>query len=164
MTFVGIAGCVLRRAAFAALGRFFTYQFTVRSSHQLIQTGPYTFLRHPGYTGYFLSRLAIYALLWHEGLWDVFSAYLTRFTGLVISLHLPLVSMLASWSPFSPLWMTRGFLGVSGGLWVLTISMLRVVLALKKRVECEEQMLRNHFGKQWDEYASQRWAFIPFMY
>jgi len=36
------------------LGKMFTYEVGITSEHKLIQTGPYSFLRHPGYSGLLL--------------------------------------------------------------------------------------------------------------
>ncbi|KIJ53181.1 hypothetical protein M422DRAFT_775839 [Sphaerobolus stellatus SS14] len=46
-----IAGQAIRSACFQSLGRFFTFQITIRPNHRLIATGPYAIVRHPGYTG-----------------------------------------------------------------------------------------------------------------
>jgi protein-S-isoprenylcysteine O-methyltransferase Ste14 len=44
-------GLLLRWYAFAALGRYFTTIVRVAPGHQLIVTGPYRWVRHPGYAG-----------------------------------------------------------------------------------------------------------------
>ncbi|CAF4350854.1 unnamed protein product, partial [Rotaria sordida] len=31
------------------LGAFFTFELTIRSTHKLIKTGPYAYVRHPSY-------------------------------------------------------------------------------------------------------------------
>jgi len=36
------------------LGKMFTYEVGITNEHKLIQTGPYSFLRHPGYSGLLL--------------------------------------------------------------------------------------------------------------
>lgn len=45
-----VAGAVLRRYCFYALGRSFTGVVTVKEGQQLVQSGPYRFVRHPSYT------------------------------------------------------------------------------------------------------------------
>ncbi|KIJ53178.1 hypothetical protein M422DRAFT_155331, partial [Sphaerobolus stellatus SS14] len=42
---------VIRSACFQAIGRFCTFQITIRPNHRFITTGPYAIVRHPGYTG-----------------------------------------------------------------------------------------------------------------
>lgn len=46
-----LAGTALRAWCFSALGRLFTYEVSIRTSHQLVTTGPYALLLHPSYTG-----------------------------------------------------------------------------------------------------------------
>lgn len=41
---------------------------------------------------------------------------------------------------------------------------LMMVYGIAYRVRNEEAMLKNHFGREWDVYASKRWRFIPFVY
>jgi len=48
------AGIVLRFYAIGELGRLFTYNAAVRDNHAIIETGPYRWLRHPGYAGVLL--------------------------------------------------------------------------------------------------------------
>ena len=45
------AGTLLRAVCYRHMGRFFTFDLAVKSDHQLITTGPYSFVRHPSYTG-----------------------------------------------------------------------------------------------------------------
>ena len=46
-----VVGVALRWWSIETLGRFFTVQVAIHSDHQLIQKGPYRYLRHPSYTG-----------------------------------------------------------------------------------------------------------------
>ena len=45
------AGMLLRYWSVRTLGRFFTVTVEVGADHELVDTGPYTLLRHPSYTG-----------------------------------------------------------------------------------------------------------------
>jgi len=47
LVFIGGLG---RIWCYRTLGRFFTFQVTIRRGHTLIQTGPYAYVRHPSYT------------------------------------------------------------------------------------------------------------------
>lgn len=48
-------GIVLRWYSIIHLGRFFTVNVAIAADHQLIDTGPYRFVRHPSYTGALLA-------------------------------------------------------------------------------------------------------------
>lgn len=52
-------GLALRWYAVFYLGRFFTANVAVASDHRVIDSGPYRFVRHPGYAG---SLLAVFGL------------------------------------------------------------------------------------------------------
>ncbi|HEY6458425.1 MAG TPA: isoprenylcysteine carboxylmethyltransferase family protein [Steroidobacteraceae bacterium] len=52
-----IAGQLLRWWSIATLGRFFTVNVAVREGHQLVDSGPYRYVRHPAYTGILLFHL-----------------------------------------------------------------------------------------------------------
>jgi protein-S-isoprenylcysteine O-methyltransferase len=52
-------GLALRWSAIWYLGKFFTVDVAVHSNHQLIETGPYRFIRHPSYTGALLAFLGL---------------------------------------------------------------------------------------------------------
>ena len=46
-----IFGTLLRQYSKYIMGRHFTYDVTILNDHQIIDYGPYKFVRHPGYTG-----------------------------------------------------------------------------------------------------------------
>ncbi|KAG6872305.1 hypothetical protein C0995_011115 [Termitomyces sp. Mi166 len=46
-----VAGCWLRLECFRTLREFFTFEITIRKNHRLITSGPYSYVRHPAYTG-----------------------------------------------------------------------------------------------------------------
>jgi len=50
-----VLGMILRLAAVASLGRFFTVDVTIREEHRLKQDGMYRYLRHPSYAASLLS-------------------------------------------------------------------------------------------------------------
>lgn len=52
-------GLVLRACAIALLGRFFTVNVAIAADHQLIEAGPYRYIRHPSYTGALLAFLGL---------------------------------------------------------------------------------------------------------
>lgn len=52
-------GFAFRYWAIKVLGRFFTSKVHIQSDHQLVNNGPYRILRHPSYTGAWVSALGI---------------------------------------------------------------------------------------------------------
>ncbi len=45
------SGLILRWYSIIYLGRYFTVNVAIAADHQLIESGPYRFIRHPSYTG-----------------------------------------------------------------------------------------------------------------
>lgn len=54
-----VLGIVLRWYAIRVLGRYFTPVVAVRSDQQIVQTGPYRYVRHPSYSGALLSLVGV---------------------------------------------------------------------------------------------------------
>ena len=54
-----LLGLVVRSWAVATLGRFFTWNVEVQEGQGVIRQGPYRFVRHPSYTGAFLTYVGI---------------------------------------------------------------------------------------------------------
>lgn len=67
ITIVGLTmifgGFAFRYWAIRVLGRFFTSKVHIQDDHQLVQDKPYQWLRHPSYTGAWISALGISAFL-----------------------------------------------------------------------------------------------------
>lgn len=52
-----IAGMLLRMHCWRELGRFFTHTVTIADQHKVIDTGAYSWVRHPSYSGALLTHL-----------------------------------------------------------------------------------------------------------
>lgn len=52
-----LAGVIFRAYAIKVLGRYFTTVVAISSNQEVIQTGPYRYIRHPAYTGTLLVLL-----------------------------------------------------------------------------------------------------------
>lgn len=52
-------GFFFRYWSIQVLGKFFTSKVHIQSDHELIQTGPYQYLRHPSYTGAWISMIGV---------------------------------------------------------------------------------------------------------
>jgi protein-S-isoprenylcysteine O-methyltransferase Ste14 len=50
-------GLILRWWAIITLGRFFTVDVVVEKDHEVVQRGPFRFVRHPSYTGVLVAFL-----------------------------------------------------------------------------------------------------------
>jgi protein-S-isoprenylcysteine O-methyltransferase len=55
--FLFVAGVALRWWAIITLGRFFTVDVVVEKDHEVVERGPFRFVRHPSYTGVLLAFL-----------------------------------------------------------------------------------------------------------
>ncbi|KAG7446398.1 uncharacterized protein BT62DRAFT_116091 [Guyanagaster necrorhizus] len=67
--FLTTLGGYIRYRCYKELGRLFTFEMSIREGHELIRTGPYAIVRHPGYSGVICAILGI--VLWHasSGSW-----------------------------------------------------------------------------------------------
>ena len=54
-----ILGVALRWYAIWTLGRYFTRDVAVSANQQVVQRGPYRFVRHPAYSGTFLTMMGV---------------------------------------------------------------------------------------------------------
>ncbi|OBZ78101.1 hypothetical protein A0H81_01733 [Grifola frondosa] len=62
-------GAILRRSCFRTLGSLFTFELTIVPSHTLITSGPYSYVRHPSYTGIYMTLLGASAVALAPGAW-----------------------------------------------------------------------------------------------
>ena len=54
-----LLGVALRWYAIWMLGHYFTRDVAVSADQQVVQTGPYRYIRHPAYSGTFLTMLGV---------------------------------------------------------------------------------------------------------
>jgi protein-S-isoprenylcysteine O-methyltransferase len=59
------AGLALRWWAIVTLGRFFTVDVVIEKDHEVVQSGPFRWVRHPSYTGVLLAFLGWSMTLWN---------------------------------------------------------------------------------------------------
>ncbi|GAA0766093.1 DUF1295 domain-containing protein [Ideonella azotifigens] len=54
-----VAAVLWRLNAIRELGRFYSHRVRLRGDHQIVDTGPYRFMRHPAYTGMIFAHLGL---------------------------------------------------------------------------------------------------------
>jgi protein-S-isoprenylcysteine O-methyltransferase len=59
------AGLILRWWAIVTLGRFFTVDVTIEKDHELVERGPFRWIRHPSYSGVLLAFVGWGMTLWN---------------------------------------------------------------------------------------------------
>jgi protein-S-isoprenylcysteine O-methyltransferase len=77
------AGLIFRWWAIVTLGRFFTVDVTIEKDHELVEGGPFRFVRHPSYTGVLLAFVGFALTLRNWGailvvLVPIFAAFVRR--------------------------------------------------------------------------------------
>ncbi|PPR02927.1 hypothetical protein CVT24_012198 [Panaeolus cyanescens] len=128
-------GAVIRLVCFRTLGKFFTFFVGVQKDHQLITSFPYSVVRHPSYGALLLTQPG--AVLAHglPGSWLYES-------GLLFS------------RPWAVIYWAYGFLLVYHATWIMHVRVLQ-----------EDKMLKEHFGKEWEEWAKDvKYRLIPGVY
>ncbi|KAG2359971.1 hypothetical protein BDR07DRAFT_1291038 [Suillus spraguei] len=64
-----MAGGMLRLYCISALGKFWSFQLSIRKEHRIVTNGPYSIVRHPSYTGFLLQYIGILITHGSEGSW-----------------------------------------------------------------------------------------------
>ena len=116
-------GTWIRLMTYRHLGRFFRFETSIQKDHELIDSGPYSIVRHPSYTGLILVFGGSFP--WHlsKGSWIMESGLWNTMLGkLVVVVYFSVFNILAS----------------------------HLMLA---RISKEDTALRNQFGTKWDDWA-----------
>ena len=66
---IGVAAGAFRYQCYRILGKYFTYELTVRNGQKLVTEGPYSYVRHPSYTGYILGTSCVGLMPLMRGSW-----------------------------------------------------------------------------------------------
>ncbi|KAI0066318.1 hypothetical protein BV25DRAFT_1821234 [Artomyces pyxidatus] len=64
-----VGGALLRFACFDVMGKHFTFKVLLREEHRLITAGPYSYVRHPSYTGLYALFVGCALVLYGDGSW-----------------------------------------------------------------------------------------------
>src|ERR1044071_8461399 len=65
---------------------------------------------------------------------------------------------------YAPLYFSSIVGNVLLSLWFKAFLITGSGIVLYRRVTHEEKVLKVHFGKEWDAYASQRKRFVPYVF
>ncbi|KAF9500248.1 hypothetical protein BDN71DRAFT_1192510 [Pleurotus eryngii] len=66
---VSVFAALLRLWCFGELGNLFDFEFRIKADHRLISSGPYSYVRHPSYTGLFASYIGATIFIYSPGHW-----------------------------------------------------------------------------------------------
>ena len=61
------AAAYLRIMCYRALGKHFTFEFTIHKDHKLCTFGPYSVVRHPSYTAILICQLCTWVMFFGSG-------------------------------------------------------------------------------------------------
>lgn len=64
-----VIGGMLRSYCISTLGKFWSFQLSLRKEHKLVTSGPYSVVRHPSYTGSLLQSVGIIVMYGSPGSW-----------------------------------------------------------------------------------------------
>ena len=120
-----MSGAYIRRRSYQTLGSMFTFELSLRINHQLVTSGPYSVVRHPGYIGGALALLGALACYTSPGSWFI------ECSGL-----------------FPPSWTGS----VVFSCWFIAGSIAWLVIS--PRLKKEDAMLKKQFGSQWGAWAA----------
>ncbi len=83
--FLFCIGFFIRLWAIKTLGRLFTFEIGIRKEHQIIDEGPYQWIRHPSYTGYLLVILGMGFC--YASLFCIIGTFLPALGFLILRIH-----------------------------------------------------------------------------
>ena len=136
---LSIIGAAIRFDCYRTLGRFFTFELSIRQGHKLVTSGPYSIVRHPSYT-----------------------SGLCSFLFGVLLCHLHPQSWLVSCSGVFPL-SGQALKWTLTGIWAALCSAVYYIFRI--RIQEEEVMLEEHFGDQWRRYTKKvPYRLVPWLY
>ncbi|EKM52177.1 uncharacterized protein PHACADRAFT_262686 [Phanerochaete carnosa HHB-10118-sp] len=99
-TLLMVIGSLIRSVSYKYLGRHFTFQLAIQKNHKLITSGPYSVVRHPGYTGGWIymvgvviSQLGPGSLYAELGLWRNPLGFLAGVCQIAFTVHISLTSI-----------------------------------------------------------------------
>jgi protein-S-isoprenylcysteine O-methyltransferase Ste14 len=133
-TVLAILGASVRLTAYKQLGPNFTFQLA--RPKKLVTTGLYKYVQHPAYPALIVVLFANLAVLARRR------------------------TAVACWVPMS-WWISDDRMGFAVEAVIAVLYLLAMVYAMRLRVADEEKMLKEVFGKEWQEYNGRTKRYIP---
>lgn len=138
-TFFMALGGLIRYHCYRELGRQFTFAMSLRADHKLVTTGPYSVVRHPGYSGVVLCVSG--TVIWHAGSVSCLSA---------IGFKSRTEYGEGSWArECGPLKTTLGQCIAS--IWLILVT--TITSQLMTRMSKEDKALSEAFGEDWEKWV-----------
>ena len=130
-----IIGSLIRLVTYSYLGEFFRFEASIQDNHKLVTGGPYSIVRHPGYTGLLISYSGWFLWQFWEGTWIRESGLWDTAQGKLATLSYTIIMILVS-----------SYLVLS-------------------RMSNEDEALRKQFGKRWEDWAKKvQYYLLPGIY
>jgi len=130
-----ISGALFRAWSVRSLGKFFTWEISIRPGHKLYTDGPYAMVRHPAYAG-----------------------------AVTIGIGQTLFYM-ASGTFVKECLGSRYPLAFNIGRFILSLHTAIGVTTIFRRTVMEDKLLKKEFGKEWEEWAKRvRYRLYPGVY
>ena len=149
-----ICGNLLRQRCFRELGPLFTFEVTIQPDHRLITSGPYNFVRHPSYSGVYLTLLGPTLMALSKGSW-IRECWLTLGCGASSTSS-------SSWWSYVP---SLGQFVMFSLLAFWTVKVLFALRSTNRRLLVEDRELHGVFGETWEEYERRgTWKLVPWGY
>jgi protein-S-isoprenylcysteine O-methyltransferase len=133
--FLVISGEILRKTGIITARRNFTHrvQLEHRPEHELVTTGIYSYMRHPGYAGWVLWAIGTQVMLCNPICTPLFIY--------VVRKNYTILYFLCSSQP--PLAVTDHEFHPYHSLFLQCLRFMR------RRIQIEDQLLRRFFGEEW---------------
>ncbi|KAF8905774.1 hypothetical protein CPB84DRAFT_1676281 [Gymnopilus junonius] len=124
-----LVGALGRQSCYRTMQEMFTFELSLRKDHRLVTSGLYSIVRHPSYI---MAELALYGAL---TFYVMPGSWVTECSGL--------------------------FRRSNNGLFLAVcwlVASVPSVFFLKSRLDKEDAMLKEHFGAEWEAWATR----VPF--